>query len=362
VAAVVVLVIFAAAAVSYVYNRTLEIGPEAVGQLGELDKARLHEAARLRREFGDEVWPGWGTNSIPVMVTDGTFDYLIGHPEPPDSWFPVEDDEFDGSRYYARAHEDTGEHALKVNGHWTAVSRTKGATDRLVVNEISETLPPIAAQVFPYRLILQPTEVYLGDLLHDHFHAHLASVVESRYEAANSSYWSIGSYPLGSSALRPDAEAEIAALTAALNSTDLSSELAAQHASAFLDARARRRQLPELDEWSTGIERDSEWLKGLAKYSEMETLRRAYESESFASEPDMARDEAFEEYENYEELWASVLSSMELSLDQGRIMRFHYTGMAQAVLLDALGVEWKAAVLEPGVFVEDLLRDATVNY
>jgi hypothetical protein len=39
-------------------------------------------------------------------------------------------------------------------------------------------------------------------------------------------------------------------------------------------------------------------------------------------------------------------------------VRFYYTGMAQAVLLDRLMPDWKAHILTETVALEDLLREA----
>ncbi len=38
--------------------------------------------------------------------------------------------------------------------------------------------------------------------------------------------------------------------------------------------------------------------------------------------------------------------------------RFYYTGFAQGVLLDRLDPDWKSQAFEPGVWLEDLLRQA----
>jgi len=52
---------------------------------------------------------------------------------------------------------------------------------------------------------------------------------------------------------------------------------------------------------------------------------------------------------------------MKRMASDGDESRFYYTGMAQAVLLDRLDPDWKGRLFEPGVWLEDLLSDASSN-
>lgn len=56
----ILLVCILAAAASALSNQSLPGPPDALDRLSELDKARLGETFRLKRTFGEEVWPGWG--------------------------------------------------------------------------------------------------------------------------------------------------------------------------------------------------------------------------------------------------------------------------------------------------------------
>jgi hypothetical protein len=225
-----------------------------------------------------------------------------------------------------------------------------------VVDEVRQTLPAPLAAVFPYGILLQPTDVYVSEVIHDLFHAYFAAVAPEPFQEAEVAFWGIGSYPLGRQSLRTDTEAEIQALVDGLAAED--TEAAADAARAFLAARGRRRGDPALDEWAIDVERQTEWLKGLAKYVELETFRLASETADYEPVEALAEDPSFGGYSEYAQHQERVYGALGLSAGQGQVMRFHYTGMAQAKLLDGLDPGWKTSFSAGATFLEDLLAAA----
>ncbi len=66
----------------------------------------------------------------------------------------------------------------------------------------------------------------------------------------------------------------------------------------------------------------------------------------------------FKGYKTYPSQWPQELDSMDLSAGTRGDARFYYSGMAQAVVLDRLNVDWQPRIMTGGVWLEDLLQEA----
>jgi hypothetical protein len=118
--------------------------------LGEIDIIRIRELYNITNTFADQIWPGFDTRKIPVAINnDDKQELLIGHPNPPEEYYPFEDFELNGqpvlirdgvSRYGPKG----GGWAVELGGVYTAY-----------VSTLMEG---------------QTTESYLSLLLHECFH------------------------------------------------------------------------------------------------------------------------------------------------------------------------------------------------
>ena len=72
--------------------------PEPSPFLSARDKELLAEALRLKQILGDEVWPGFGSAAIPVIIYNEGYEFLTGpvNPLPRPPWVVVEKDDFLG--------------------------------------------------------------------------------------------------------------------------------------------------------------------------------------------------------------------------------------------------------------------------
>ncbi len=161
----------AGAGISALSNRFLPKGPEALDRLDPLDKIRLEETLHLKAALGEAVWPGLGEANIPVSLHNQAYSFLTGFDgEPPADWEVVEGDEFQGKPYHRREEKEAQNFAIPIGEAWAAGMATKSETDRFIVELYQGFLPPVIEQVFPYRLLLQPTETQIGGVLHESFH------------------------------------------------------------------------------------------------------------------------------------------------------------------------------------------------
>jgi hypothetical protein len=337
-------------------NRTLPAGPTALDRLDPLDKVRLQETLHLKHELGEAVWPGWGQADIPVALWNKDYTFLVGYANPSPEWAPVVDDDFDGQPYYRQPAHDPQNFAVLIGERRVASLATKWEMDNFLISKFREMMPDPLKPVFPYRLLIQPTEVHISGVLHESFHVYQAEAAPAHFADAEKAYPDGERYWSVDADMHVDWRAEIDLLTQAVRAkTD---DETAAFTRRFLAQRDQRRQAHELEQTLVDYERRFEWLEGLAKYVELGIWREAATTAGYEPLPALADDPDFKKYATFEQHWSQELDQMKRQADQEGDVRFYYTGMAQAFLLDRLMPDWKTRVSANSVSVEDLLREA----
>ncbi len=343
----------AVAGLSALSNLTLPGEPEVLDRLEPLDKARLEETLHLKRELGEAVWPGWGKADIPVLLRTREYGFLVGHSDPPAGWVPVDGDSLDGRPYYRHEVQDWQNFAVQVGDRWVASLSTKWAADAFVREQFQSMLPPVIEQVFPYRLLILPSEVQMTGVLHESFHVFQMKLAPERLQDAETAYQDDAEYWSIDPAMRDDWKVEIDLLTRAVGAA--SDAEAAELAGQFLAQRSRRRREHGLGPALADYERRLEWLEGLAKYVELTAWREASGTPGYEPLPALATDPYFKSYATFDQRWSQELGQMKRQATRDGEVRFYYTGMAQGVLLDRLMPDWKSRILVEDVWLEDLL-------
>jgi hypothetical protein len=362
--------------ISFLVNRGLPSGSENPAELSSAEKARLSEFSHVRRELGNEVWPGWGTAEIPTVLYNESYAFLVGYSNPPDGWIKVPqndrrggpwtavpDDTFNGQPYYRQPLPTSGEtpqaFTVKIGDRWATSMTTMEWMEISLANQFREDmLPPFLVPIFPYplvtRLFIRGSDGYISALAHESFHAYQGTVTEAHLAAAETGVSSAeNNYPWAETEGAWQTELELLAGALRAETEAETADLARQ----FLAQRAQRRENATLTTTTTNYERQREWLEGLARYIELEIWRQAslvnYEpAAAIQDDPD------FSDYDGFNNRWTQEIDQMgRMAADWGD-GRFYYSGMAQAVLLDRLMPGWKDQALEDGVFLEDLLEAA----
>jgi hypothetical protein len=350
-------------------------------RLSDLQKARVAEAFRLRQIVGDAVWPGWGQADIPVIVYNELYAFLVGYLNPPSGWVkvpqneqrgglwePVLDDSLQNETYYRQTLPDpdvTPENfTVLVGDRWVATLQTKEYSFVAFVNGFREETPAVLRPIIPYRLIWRflggDTEVYLGALAHESFHAYQGTVAATRLAQAERVAWMEGQYPWTDDVAEAawQRELNVLARAAQVESDGEAAELARQ----FLALRQERRQRSGLTPELVDFERQREWLEGLAKYAELSIVRQAAETPDYEPVLALVEDPDFENYAGSRRFWDQQLGEVTRMTNRSGEVRFYYSGFAQAVLLDRLLPGWKSQVVAQGVFLEDLLGAAVADF
>lgn len=358
-------------------NLGLPSHSQNVDRLSEQDKARLLEAAHLRESLGDTVWPGWHSLDIPVITYNESYAFLIGLPDPPAGWLKVPqeeqrggpwelvpDDSIGGQPYYRQPLPDpdrTPENfTVLVSDRWVATLQTKEFMLISFVDGLRSELPPVVRSIVPYRLLwwllVRDSDGYISALLHEQFHAYQGTHAGARLESAERAVNHQDRYPWDD----PDSEQiwreELELLYRA--ATAETEAEAADLAQQFLDRRAERRTTAGLDADLIGFEREREWLEGLAKYAELEIGQVAQGTPDYQPLPAMEIDSDFNGYTGRAKFRQDQLVELKRMTNNDGEVRFYYTGMAQAVVLDRLMPGWKPLAFEQDVYLEDLLRQA----
>jgi hypothetical protein len=233
---------------------------------------------------------------------------------------------------------------------------TKTMTDLFLVQVYRGFLPPVIEQVFPYRLLIQPSETQIGAVVHEAFHVYQARLAPRRLEAAEAAHRLGDPYWAVDETMRQawKEEAGLLSKAVAANSEEGARLLARQ----FLEVRQQRRQGVNLSAELVDYERWLEWEEGLAKYVEIKILQLAYETASYRPLPELEADPDFKEYRGFKRRWSQENIQLKMQAGQAGDSRFYQTGLAMAYLLDRLSPDWKASAFSDGVFLEDLLQEA----
>ena len=344
------------AGASALSNLTFPERPKEMERLSDLDKARLAEALNLKAKRGETIWPGWGNMEMPYIIWNNDYSFLVGMDNPGSNWEKLGEDSFLGEPYFQRRSIDPQNFAVQVGDRWAASMATKNETDQKIREIWQEVLPPPFEQVFPYRVLLQPSEVQMTAVLHESFHVFQMEQAQGKLEDAEKAYRHEDAYWLVDEAMGQEWGKEIDLLARALETSD--HEEIASLVGEFLRQREERRQAYNLAPALIALEQKNEWLEGLAKYIELKSWHQAWISDGYEPLPLMEEDGDFKGYESYEQRMSQEIAQMKRQANTEGVTRFYYTGMAQAELLDRLYPGWKDKVMGDGIWLEDLLAEA----
>ncbi len=342
--------------IGYTSNQKLPAGPEVTDRMDPLDKDRLSEALHLKTVLGDAVWPGYAAMEAPVIIWNDDYEFLFGISNPPSDWEEVPGDDFEGYPYYRRPAKDPQNFAVSVGDQWAASIFTKFMVDFSLISEIRELLPPGIADVFPYRIFIQPSEMQISGVLHEYFHVAQAKFYPQKFEEAESVYQFGDRYWASEAENESTWGEEIDLLIKAVAAS--SDEDAAELGRQFLAQRDLRRNDDALNADLIAYEVRLEWLEGTAKYVELRSWQEAYRNQLYVSLLEMAADPDFKDYETFDSHWNQEMRQTRQQAKRTGDVRFYYTGMLQAYLLDRLLPNWKERITAEGVYFEDLLWEA----
>lgn len=350
-----------------------------VDRLSTTDKYRLAEVFHLRQALGDQVMPGWAQAEIPVIAFNEEYIFLVGCQEPASGWQKVPQgtpmgrdwevvpgDDFYGRPYYRQKLPGPGvtteNFTVQVGDRWVASLMSLEWMKISLASEMRQGLPALIQPLIPYPLVVNlfvpGSDTYITGVLHEAMHAYQGIRAPQRLADAEEASRQLGSqYLWEDQAFQDDWQAELDLLHQAMRASSQDETL--RLARAFLQQRTQRRTAAKLTENLIDFERQREWEEGVAKYAERYIYSLAAQTESYQPLTELSQDQEFYHYQNAQQKWDQEIDQIRrMASDEGD-GRFYYSGFAQAVLLDRLAPDWKERLFEDGVWLEDLLGDAT---
>ncbi len=286
--------------------------------------ARLAAVQSLLADHANEVWQGWGTTPIPLLVRKGAYDYLVGDPAPPEDFEIVPDLRVGDTPVY------------RMSGHLTpgpvATSWPVGDGYAVAIPTMAEFQAAIDQALGPGVVVLDDA-TYVRAAVHEAFHAYQWTVREG--------IEGMPDFVLSEEDL-PDAAlaAEGQALRAALEAESLDD--ARRSAAEFLALRQERRAevTPEAGTAEQGVE----WIEGTARYAELSLMLLADDATLRLSDAD----------------WAAFLDQLAAPEDipGGVRDRYYVLGAGQGFVLDRLLPGWQDRALIDGTPLDTLLAEA----
>ena len=299
--------------------------------LGEIDVIRIRELYHITDTFGEDIWPGFDTRTTPIAINnDDKQELLIGHPNPPQEYYPFEDFELNGqpilirdgvSRYGPRG----GGWAVELGGEYTAY-----------VSTLMEG---------------QTTERYLSLLLHECFHC----FQKDYRQRADGAGGELPEYDPNYSAM---IGLESHTLKAALDEPN--DEKVWELAGMFTAVRHERRK--DMPENSIILEGEQEYDEGTATYSQARMYQLMAENGGITPVYP-GKDPHYQGFsdarEEYERMISRIILPTSVHITFFHSMYNH--GMAQCLLLDRVRPGWKEQMREKGMTQFALLELALIE-
>jgi hypothetical protein len=373
----ILLLIVLLAIISALYNLSLPEESKTIEYLSEAQKACIYEWKNLQEKKGNEIWPGWGSTQIPVIVYNEKYAFLVGYPDPPKGWYRMpseehrgnhwevlETDDFYGEPYYRQLLPDpdiTPENfTVKVGNQWVATLQTKEYAAVSFYKGFKDELPPVINAIFPYKtfwkLIMGEAEDYIGGIAHESFHAFQGTKVPQRLAESENSGCFTSDYPWHEMENASGWIEETKLLLEAYNSENM--DAARSLVTGFIEKRDHRRRQSRLSKELILYEQKREWLEGLAKYAELIICVSADEDQNYEPVNVIKAVSGFNHYEKRSVKFNRQIGEVRRAASRSGESRFYYGGMLQAVMLDRLMPGWQDAIFDENVYLDDLLRKA----
>jgi len=378
---IVAAILLALVGLAYWDNHALPSASPVLERLSADDQARLAEAIHVRQSLGDAVWPGFGGADIPILAFNERYAFLVGLPEPAAGWRsvpqgeqfgvpwePVPDETFQVQTHYRQEldlDKDTTQNFVVQIGERYAASITTGDYAPIGMGQLLRSeLPPLLAELLPLRLYtrlaLRGADGYISLVAHESFHAYASSVALEKLAQAEQASRLAERYP-GEEQPLIDAwreELDLLSLGAEAAWSEAADAEVLDLAQRFLAQRQNRYLVLGLTPELIVYEQQREWVEGLARYVELAVWRQAYLDEDYQPLPEALVLSDFNAYQGFPQRLAQEIDQIpRMASDEGD-GRFYYSGFAQAAMLDRLLPGWKERIMQTGVWLDDLLKEA----
>jgi hypothetical protein len=341
-----------------------------IDTLSQNELIRLQEVNHLRTTLGNEIWPGFGEQDIPVILYNEAYVFLSGLDATQPGWKTVPFFRQMGSqwssigsdslsRYYRQPIKSSDQipeaFTVQVGDKYVASMTTKQWTGIKLTQLIKNEIPAFLRPVFPYSVIRSKfnSDWHISSIIHESFHSFQAEIALERVRSAESANTFASSYPWKNPDFREAWHKERMILGTILKTPeeDKFRSLTIE----WLRLREQRRGHYN-DSKLTNYEQEREWLEGLAKYAEVRSWLLASDPTNYQPLAETSADPDFDHYSGGKKNRNREIKQLQSDLNFNDTI-FYYSGWAQAEILDRLDPNWKLKAFQPSVYLDDLIRE-----
>lgn len=270
---------------------------------------------------GEEIFPALKENDIDLIIFNDKYEFLVSNQDESSSWDYIEKNDIINKRIYRRSSNNPQAFAVYLGNRWVGSMSTMNTYHKRIAKEIG--------LIFPPQFISIDGSEYIGAVIHEMTHA-----IQGRYNhervLKSKSLHSINSRYYNDNKFNELITIEGFYLEQAIKASDR--EIAQENAVKFLETRSKRRSECKMSKKEINNEMDFEWLEGLARFAE---YKASTDSKS---------------------LVRRNMDKIEQKAQLRNDDRYYTLGMAQALLLDKLQIDWKDRIFDKDFSLEDFIK------
>jgi hypothetical protein len=282
---------------------------------------------------GTDIYPGFDGKSIDLIIYNDAYEFLICDTTDAEEWVFIEYSDVLGKNIYRRAAVEPQAFAVYTADRWVGSMATQNSFNRSIFHTMTEQAGAFGYLIPPQVFNADP-EYYTGLIVHEMLHAYQSQINEDRVKADETIH-DVSSNYFENERFESLIQSEGAYLQKALDAD--SKEDILRYVSLFLDTRKSRRAECLLTSAEIRGEREFEWLEGMARYAE---------------------------YQSSKESNSIIRSSLDNIAEKVKMQsddRYYSLGLAEGLILDKLGVDWKSIAFSDDFVFEDALEQAVVD-
>lgn len=278
-------------------------------------------------ESGKDIFPGFDGTTIDLIIFNDQYEFLICEKADASEWINIGYNDILKKNIYRRPANDPQAFAVYTADRWVGSMATQNTFNRSIYMTMKEQAG-IFGYLIPPQIFHADAAYYKGTVIHEMLHAFQAQENQVRVDSAASAHDISSDYydnERFESLIRSEGEYLQKALDAE------SREETLRYVALFLDARETRRTECGLTSDEISMEREFEWLEGMARYAE---------------------------YQSSKDSKSIIRSSLGKIIDKVKVKsddRYYSLGLAEGLILDKLGVDWKDSAFSGEFVFEDAL-------
>ena len=241
-------------------------------------------------------------------------------------------DDFEGQPYYRQRVSDPGNEigafTVRIDEQFAPCLATLEWMRIGLAGKMREELPPVVADIFPYRIFPIGTftaEWHIFGLQHEALHAFQGAQAPVRLDEAEMAERNSGeAYSSRAEAMTDDWKVELELLQNGMKASGEAEAL--EIARQFLAQRAQRREQAGLSDDLARYETEREWLEGLAKYVELAMWQAANRSASYQPLVIAPGIEGVNDFRGFQNNWNEQVRLLGTQSTKEGDGRFYYSG------------------------------------